>query len=259
MQSALETFLVANVFAFLVTFVRLSAAIMIMPGVGDSFTPNNVRLIFALAMSMVLFPVVMPYMPDTIPSGAGLFVMLSIEFVIGLFIGTIARVFMSALDIAGMIVSIQSGLGNAQLFNPTIATQGSLIGAFFSITGVAILLATNMHHLLFAGLMDSYFFFPIGGVPDVGSMAELFSKAVSVSFGIGMKIAAPFIIIALVLYAGMGVLTRVMPQVQVFLLVLPLQIMLALMTIAVVMSAGFLFWAREFEAAMTYFLTAVSP
>ena len=72
-----------------------------------------------------------------------------------------------------------SGLGNEQLFNPGFSTQGSLIGAFLSMTGVVILFATNMHHLLFYGLVGSYELFPVGSVPDAGSMAQLVAQALS--------------------------------------------------------------------------------
>lgn len=252
----LQDFLNNGIFAFILVFVRVGTAITIMPGVGDSFTPQNIRLHIALGLSIVLAPLIYPLLPSPVPEGMALFGLIISEFVIGLFIGTIARILMMALDTAGMVISFQSGLGNAQLFNPALSTQGSLFGAFLSVTGVLVLLAAKLHYLLFYGIIDSYQMFPVGQLPDTGSMADLVARAVSSSFLVGIQISAPFIIVGMVMYIGMGVLTRLMPQVQIFMVAIPLQIWLAMLTVSLVLSAGFLFWAHSFEDGMLYFLKA---
>lgn len=253
MEQTLQTFMVQGVFAFMLTFVRIGAALTIMPGIGDSFVPQNIRLYIALGISLVLMPLVSPYLPNPIPSTIGFMVLIVCEFIIGIFIGTIARIFMTALDTAGMIISMQSGLGNAQVFNPSMATQGSLVGALLSITGVVLLFVTNMHHLLIYGLIGSYEVFPVGVVPDSGDMADMISKAIAGSFLVGIQIASPFIVLSMMLYIGMGVLSRLMPQVQVFMLSLPLQITLSLVTLVMMFSAGMLFWLTKFEEGMMFF------
>jgi flagellar biosynthesis protein FliR len=256
MPATLEEFLVTGVFAFVLAFVRIGTAAMIMPGIGDSFVPGNVRLHFALGLSLVLFPLIVPYLPTPLPPTGILLSLIVMEFIIGLFFGTIARIFMTALDTAGMVISFSSSLSNAQLFNPGLAAQGSLVGAFLSVTGALILFAANMHHLFIRGLMESYEMFPVGAIPDSGSMAELMARAVAASFSIGVKLGAPFIVMTLLIYVGMGVLSRLMPQVQVFLLALPIQIILSLLLMTMVLSAGMLYWLREFESGMVFFLSS---
>lgn len=253
MEETLQSFLTQGVFAFMITFVRIGAALTIMPGVGDSFVPQNIRLYIALGISLVLMPLVSPYLPNPIPTTAGLLVLIGSEFIVGIFMGTVARIFMTALDTAGMIISMQSGLGNAQVFNPAMATQGSLVGALLSITGVVLIFVTNMHHLLIYGLIGSYEVFPVGAVPNSGDMADMLSKAIAGSFMVGVQISAPFIVLSMMLYIGMGVLSRLMPQVQVFMLSLPLQITLSLLTLVLMFSAGMLFWLTNFEEAMMFF------
>ena len=130
----LETFLASGILAFILTFVRMGTAVMIMPGLGDSFVPERLRLMIALGLSFVLCPLTFKYMPAQVPGTFTLLMLIMMEFIIGLFFGTVARIFMTALDTAGMVISISSGLGNAQVFNPSLATQGSLVGAFLSIT-----------------------------------------------------------------------------------------------------------------------------
>lgn len=252
----LQEFIAMNTFAFLLAFVRLGTVVMVMPGIGDAFVSPRIRLLFAVAMSFVLFPLIVDNLPSPIPGTFGLFSLIIMEFVIGLFYGTIARFFMSALDTAGMVISFSSSLSNAQLLNPTLASQGSLVGAFLSVTGMVFVFSTNLHHLLFMGAIESYNLFPLGSIPDTGSMAELVSKALSSAFMIGVQLGAPFIVMTLVIYLGMGVLARLMPQVQVFLLALPLQILLALITMTFVMAATFTYWLVKFEEAMVFLLSA---
>lgn len=254
-MSLFQEFLTTGVFAFMIVFVRFGTAVMLMPGIGDSFVPMNIRLLFALAISFVMTPVMQPYVPSPMPAFDQLMTLLLVEFLTGLFIGTIARILMSALDTAGMLVSMASGISNAQIFNPAMAMQGSVFGAFMSIMGVTLLLVTDLHHLILMGLVQSYKMFPIGGVIDTGSMAEFVSRAVSASFLTAFQIAMPFVIISVVLYIGMGVLSRLMPQVQIFMIAIPLQIMLALITFALVLSAMMMFWLSRYEAGMVYFLS----
>lgn len=255
MQSALETFLASGVLAFMLTFTRIGTAAMIMPGIGDSFVNVRVRLHVALALSFVLLPIVLPFIPSPIPPTFVLISFIAMELVIGLMIGTVARIFMTALDTAGMLISSQSGLANAQVFNPTLAAQGSIIGAFLSMTGAVLVFSTNLHHMLIMGLVESYHMFPMGELPDTGSMAELITKAVAASFTVGVKLATPFIVVTLLVYVGMGVLTRLMPQVQVFLVVLPLQILIAMTLLGIVSVALFGSWLEHYQSALFFFFS----
>ena len=254
MESALQEFLTVSVLAFTLTFARLGTAMMIMPGIGDSFVSPRVRLHFAAALSFILFPLSVPFIPDPLPATFGLFMLILMEFTIGMFFGVLARILMTALDTAGMAISISSGLSNAQLFNPTLATQGSLVGALLSMTGAVLIFATDLHHLLFMGIVESYQLFPLGSVPDAGSMAEMVSRTVAASFSIGIKFAAPFLVLSILVYTGMGILGRLMPQVQVFILALPVQILMSIILLMIVISAAMMYWLSEFEQGMVFFL-----
>src|SRR5665213_1742787 len=98
MQNFLQELLVGNIFAFLLIFMRFGTALMIMPGIGDSFVSPQIRLLFALAISFVLTPVLAVHLPS-IPSDTGQLVALLVsEAFIGIFIGTTMRILVSALD-----------------------------------------------------------------------------------------------------------------------------------------------------------------
>lgn len=189
----------------MLTFVRMGTALMIMPGLGNSYVPGNVRLNFALAFSFILFPFLQAKIPTPLPGTIMLFTLILMEFVVGLFIGTVTRVLLSALDVAGMIISTQSSLANAQIFNPAFAGQGSVIGGFITLAGTLLIFVTDMHQLIILAMIRSYELFPLGQVPDTGSMAALLVKEVSWAFVIGIQMTAPFLVVVMLLYIGMGI------------------------------------------------------
>lgn len=253
-MAELDAIITGGIFAFLMVFVRIGSAMMMMPGFGDNFIPAQIRLLFALALSLVLTPILREYVPAQPPTAVAMVVLLVMEATIGIFIGMIARVIVMALATAGMVISMQSALASAQVFNPTLGGQGSLVGSLLSLLGVVLIFATDLHHMLIVAARDSYALFPVGGMLDTGSMADLMAQMVSGSFLLGVQIAAPFMVVALIMYLGFGVLARLMPQIQIFFLALPVQILVSLVTLLLVVSAGMLFFLKRFEEGMMPFL-----
>lgn len=256
MSSLLQDIVVGNLFAFLLVFMRFGMALMIMPGIGDSFVSPQIRLLFALAVSFVLAPFLAPSLP-TIPSQDLALVMLLIsEAFIGIFIGTIMRILVSALDTAGMVTSMQSGFATAMMFNPVTSSQGSIIGAVYSSLGVTLLFVTNMHHYMLASVVESYQMFPASGLlPDIDSMMEAIARTVSTAFKIGVQMAVPFLVVGIITQTGFGLLGRLMPQIQVFFLTIPIQIVMSLVMLSLTLSAGIMYWLNGFESTAMQLLS----
>lgn len=254
MESDLSYILVENVFVFAMLFARFGTAISIMPGFGDFFTPVQVRLLLAVSLCFALTPIFYPIFPE-LPSNTVVLVQaVAYEFIIGGMIGVMARIFMAALDTGGMLISIQTGLGNAQIFNPGAQTQGSLVGTFFYLLGVVLIFATNLHHIMIYAIYESYQMMPPLNAPPFNIISDLMARAISHSFLIGFKIGVPFITIGLILYLAMGVMGRLMPQIQIFILALPLQILVGFLVLSLIVSPIMLYWIRTFEEGMTLFL-----
>ena len=251
----LEAFFNEGVFSFILTFVRIGSAFLLMPGPGDAFIPTRIRLLLALAITFVLTPIIGPPIPDPAPQALELLTYIFSEFVIGLFIGGVARLFQTALSIGGSIISLEAGIRNAQLFNPALGGQGSLFGAFFSITGVALFMASNLHHMMILGIINSYTLFPFDALLPIGDIVDTFAKFFNEAFKIGFQISAPIVVVAFMIHMVAGILARVIPQIQAFILVLPLQILVAIITLSFIISTIFLFWLNQFEAGMTFLFT----
>ncbi len=257
MQSILQEIITAQLFTFLLLFMRFGMAVMIMPGIGDSFVTPQVRLLFSLAFCLVLTPplsVMIPAAPATAPLLVALLVS---EMLIGIYIGTVMRIMISALDTAGSIISIQTGFSSALLFNPVSDTQGSVVGAIYSMLGVTLLMVMDLHHFMLAAIVDSYHLFPAkGGLPDLAGMSDLIAGMVALAFKTGTQIALPFLVVGMIMQMGFGVLSRLMPQIQIFFLALPAQITVGLLIMTITLSAGVLFWVSIYEQTVTQ---AISP
>lgn len=253
-----QSFLTTGVFAFMLVFVRIGTAIMIMPGIGNAFVPANIRLYYALAFTFVIFPIVQSKIPNPIPETLQLITMIMMEFIAGLLLGTVMRVLLGAIDIAGMIIATQSSLANAQLFNPAFASQGTVIGSFLTMVATLLLLVTNMHHMMITGIIESYNLLLINQTPNMGDIANILVQQVGLSFKIAIQMTAPFLIIVTILNVGMGVMSKLMPQVQVFMLAVPIQVTLSLMTLAVIISTMMLFWLDKFDQGFEFFYTMIA-
>jgi flagellar biosynthetic protein FliR len=242
------------IFSYLLVFARVGAILMVLPGFGEPYISPRVRLVIALAMSVVVQPVVGGGLPDIPAQPVGLLPLLFGEVLIGVFIGGAIRLLVSALHVAGIVISFQSSLGFAQFFDPAQGTQGALLGSFLTIMGMTMIMLSDLHHLMLQAVVDSYVLFPAAQAPPVDDFAIMVADTVAQSFLIGIQISAPFIAYALILYIGMGLVNRLMPQMQVFFIVMPMQIMLALLFFMITLGAMGLMFLEHFETGTMLFL-----
>ncbi len=156
----------------------------------------------------------------------------------------------AALHVAGTTIAFQSGLAAAAIFDPNEATQGTLPGNFLTTTALVLLFVTNGHRMLLQALAASYARLPAGMAPPLGDMADLLTQLLGQAFALGVRIAAPLLLVSLLMYLGMGVLNRLMPTFQVFFIALPLQILVAFTTIMLSFTTGLLAFFAMFEDAL---------
>jgi len=136
------------------------------------------------------------------------------------------------------VIAQQLGLGFVTSVDPTTeGTQGILVGNFLTLLGVTMLFATDSHHLVIAALNDSYSIFSPGESIPSGDVAALATRAFTGAFKIGMQLAAPFLVFGLVFNIGLGVLARLMPQMQVYFVGVPLSILAGFLILALVIAA----------------------
>ena len=164
-----------------------------------------------------------------------LLVMMIHEIIVGIVLGATARVTLSALQVGGAVIAQQMGLGFVTSVDPTQGQQGVLIGNFLTMLGVTLLFATDSHYLVIAALNDSYKIFSPGDLMPSGDIAALATRAFAAAFKIGMQLSAPFLVFGLVFNIGLGVLARLMPQMQVYFVGVPLSILAGFLIFSLVL------------------------
>jgi flagellar biosynthetic protein FliR len=240
-------------FSLLLVFVRLGAALMLMPGFGEAYISPRIRLLIALTVSVVVLPILPPVLPALPDSAMALFLLIFGEVFVGFFLGSVARILMAALSIGGMMIAMVTGLANALTNDPTAAQQGSIAGSFLSMMALLIIITLDLHHVLLRGVIESYQLFVPGQALLVGDFSEMVTRVVSKTFLLGFQIASPFVAVALIFNLGLGLLSRLMPQMQVFFIAIPLQIVIGMGILMIALPALLAWFIAGFEEVMLPF------
>lgn len=250
----LGQFTPSDIFAFFLVFARIGAAVMLLPGIGEQYVMARIRLAFALALTVVILPLVREGLPGLPAQPVAVLALIVNETMFGLFVGGAARLMISSLHVAGVIIAFQSGLAFAQTVDPNQGSQGAIVGTLMTMLGILIIFITGMHALLIGAMLDSYQLFPAGDAPPAGDFAQFAVETVSSAFAIGLQMATPFVVFGIVFYSGIAVLQRLMPQVQLFFVAMPLQIMLSILLMTTLMSAALFWFLPHFEESITKLL-----
>lgn len=223
------TFLPALAAAYLLAFARIGTMLMLLPGLGEMSVPVRLRLTVALVLTAVIMPLHRPAYQIDLNMMGPVLVLLAQEMLVGFLLGVTARLTMSALQLAGSIVAQQLGLGFVTAVDPTQGQQGVIIGNFLTLLGVTLLFVTNLHHLLIGALDASYTLFRPGEIPLTGDMAALATQTIAGAFRVAVQLSAPFLVFGMLFNLGLGLLSRLMPQMQVFFVAMPLSILAGLL------------------------------
>ncbi len=243
------------ILAYVLVFARVGTMVMLLPALGEGGIPARVRLVLALAITVALAPVVQRAYPSAQPAGLmKLALLIAQEVTCGILIGGMSRIIMGALQTAGMLIATQMGLAYAQTVDPTQHEQGAVIGNFFSLLGAVLIFSTDLHHLAIGAISGSYKMLPPGGALPTADMAELTIRLVSASFVLGFQLAAPFLVFGFALYAALGILARLMPQLQVFFVAMPVNIMFGFVLLALLLGSMMTLFLNFYAAQMAQFL-----
>jgi flagellar biosynthesis protein FliR len=250
----LSQFLVSELFAFLLIFCRIGSAIMLLPGFGETYVAARIRLLFALLVSVILTPIIDNLPPVPTSSLTLMYVMLA-EILIGLFLGGISRMLMATLHMAGTIIAFEASLSSSLTQNmSSFQGQDTTIGNLLTMAAVILMFTMDVHHIMLAGLANSYTLFSPGQFPLMGDIAHHATKMMSTTFKIAVQLAAPNIVINMSLYLGAGILSRLMPTMQILAIIAAPQILLNFFIIMICFSAIMLWFMDHFKTTLSALL-----
>jgi len=250
----LSRFLTSELFAFMLIFCRVGSVVMLLPGFGEAYVPMRVRLMFALIFSLLLVPVLrtLPPVPGDVFT---LITLVVAEILIGLFLGGLCRILIGAIHMAGMIIALQSSLASALVQDVTqVQGQASALGNFMGMTTLVLFFVMDLHHMVLRGIADSYTLFIPGQFPMVEDFSNHSVQMMTSSFNAAIQISSPLIVVGLILYLGAGIMARLVPNIQVFFLLMAPQIFISFVVLMMSFSAMMLWYMDYFKESISKFI-----
>jgi flagellar biosynthetic protein FliR len=213
---------------FLFTFLRVSAILTTMPILGNAFVPAQVKGGLSLLMTIMIYPFVQNDVSPATFEFVPLLLRVAVEVFIGVVIGFTVRFIFAGVQFAGDMIGFQMGFSIASVFDPSTSQEVSIISEFQYMMVMIIFLFVDAHHIFLTAMVDS---FRILRLQDIHISQEFFHRLVTLSgdvFVIAVKISAPIVAVLLFVNVGLGVIARTVPQINVFIVGIPLQIAIGL-------------------------------
>lgn len=243
-MNALFDFSQAEMFRFLLILARVSPLMITAPIWGSPLVPGTVRVFLAMLVAALLLPVTRgPLPPGLDTSVLVLAFAVAVELLIGYLVALLATLMFAAAQFAGQLVDIQVGFGIANVIDPLTSAQVTIIGQLQYLTALFIFLLLDGHHLLLRGLADTFAAAPLGRpLANAGALALVVSRGGRLLFSVGASIAAPTVTALFLTNFAMGLVARMLPQMNIFMVGLPVNVAVGLLALAASLSLFTAVW-----------------
>jgi flagellar biosynthesis protein FliR len=216
---------------FMWPFCRILALMSTAPLFGARGIPASVKVATAFIITILVAPL-LPPMPSIPPASAYGLLIVAQQLLIGFAMGLAIRLLFMAFEMAGHIIGLQMGLGFATFFDPQNGTQVPLVGQFMTIMAMLLFLSLNGHLMVINALVSSFETLPIGANVATWNFKALVLSAANI-FAWGIQLAMPVVGALMLVNAGLGVLTRASPQLNIFAVGFPLTLGVGFVILAV--------------------------
>jgi len=212
---------------FLWPFFRVASFFMVIPMIGSRLLPVRIRLGLAIAVTVLLVPV-LPEMPvfDGI-SGENVVIILQ-QILIGTIMGFVIQVLFQVFVLGAQIAAMQMGLGFASTSDPANGVSVVILGQYYLMIVMMLFLVTNGHLIMIEVMVRSFTILPVGGESVATSSLYKVALAGTWLFSGAMMIALPAITALLVVNFSFGVMTRAAPQLNIFAIGFPFTMLMGL-------------------------------
>lgn len=238
-----------NVFGFFLLFIRVNALFLFMPFFSQAQIPQKIRSAFSFWLSVLLLPLI----DDNLPVFEHFFelvIAVLSEVLMGLISGLLVYLVLYALMYAGETISYTAGLSMASVMDPFTNIQMSIIGQFFLLVAVLLILILNIHHFMLQIIATSLQSSPIGGIVFSPNMGEFVMTSVVHFFIVGFTIGFPIVAFSIFMDAIFGMLMKTMPQFNMLVVGFPIKIAVSFIGLVIVFSAIFLVLKKEILEAI---------
>lgn len=208
----------------LLTFARVGTICMLMPGIGESYVPMNVRLGIAFGFSLIVSIAVRWRLPELSGFDDVIMAMVS-EIASGLIFGTAMRLFLAAPQIAGQMTSQLTSLSNIFASGAQLMEASSILGAWFVVGAILFIFVSGLHYLMIDAMAFSYNVIPLGGFPNMADAADALVNVFAGVFALGIQMAAPFILLSVIFNLGVGLTNRMLQSLPLYFVAMPISIL----------------------------------
>lgn len=245
------TYALEDVYQYLIVFTRFAGFFAFAPIFSEHRINGRLRMMMTLVMTLIMAPAVSQHIPASLAQQGALFDLILIgEFILGAFAALIGRILLAALDIAGALIGFQMSLANAFTHSAASSQQAALPSAFLTTVGVILIFVSDFHHVMIHMIIQSYTAFQPGDLANfgelTGDMAQTLIKFTSASFLLGLQVGAPVTILGVLMFAAGGIINRLMPQIQVFFILQPVQILLGFVVLFFAIGLMMSYFLKDF-------------
>ncbi|MDD5088165.1 MAG: flagellar biosynthetic protein FliR [bacterium] len=228
---------IAQVELFVLVFIRVTAALAVLPVFSHRAVPTMVKAGIGGAIALLLAPTISGIAGGTSGTIAD-FILLAIrETLCGILIGFAGQFLFYAVDIAGQMIGFQAGFSIVASIDPNTEAQSTVLTQAYNLTMLLVFLTIDGHHMMLQAVADSFRHIPIGGLAAGAPLAEWTLNAAQTALADGVRLAAPIMVTLLLTDVGLGILVRVAPQMNVFVVGFPLKIGVTLIMMGITLGA----------------------
>ncbi len=224
-------------FAAIMLVARLGSACMVLPGIGEMELPAMVRAAFVVVFTGLMLPVLAPEMPAVPGDVTRLVAMIAAEVVTGLWFGWLARLITLALPMAGQIIAGSIGMTSVLQPDAMLGAGASALSRLLGLAAPLLVMLSGLHALALTALVGSYRLIHAGALFPVGDTVDAYVGALAEAFALALRLAAPFLMAAVLFHCGMGLLSRLVPSLQTYFAAAPGQILGGLLLLGVLSTA----------------------
>lgn len=208
----------------MLVFIRITAALAVLPIYGRRAVPSSVKAALGVAIAILVAPSVPPHMMEKTGTIADYLIIGLNETLCGALIGFAGQLLFFAVEICGRILGLQSGLSIVSSIDPHSDMQSDILTQFYDMLAVLVFLSIDGHLMLLKALRASFDTVSIGAMSLDGKLAEWSIAQAGEILGQGVQLAAPMMVTLFLCDVALGILTRVAPTMNVFVLGFPLKI-----------------------------------
>lgn len=216
---------------FLLVLVRVSGIFVLSPFFSSQNVPNTIKVGFSFVLSLLVSNIL--DVSKISFSETGYFILVIKELMVGLIIGFICYAFFTSFYVLGQIVDMEIGFGMVNVIDPQNRVQVPVMGNFYYILAFLIFLVMNGHHQIIKALIESYNYVPIGKFNFNQELSNQLINILSTTFKLGFRLSSPVVVAMLLSDILLGILTRTIPQMNVFVVGMPLKILIGLLIICI--------------------------